>query len=299
MATSLKHIEHAMNGEPEQSTVNFDAAAAIAQAEANEGQTVEKYVIFKLVNSSKKGGTHIPNIDDVVNPDTGKVERIRLLAGVDTIWQKEQKDITPDYIRQNSRSLSFPRGAKVLRIPEWDTTALKFAKLCRHNIGAPNRKSGSKFEFFEYDPAKAAKEARSKEVLQLQMAIKVDALPMDTVKKLCSFVRISFNDEIGELKGDDALKTDLMLYAKNNAESFQVLIGEKASEVEIAFAVKKAVLSNLIDTGTYAGRAFWASSGATIGHIPNEVDAITHLTELAQTNTEEGRKFREQLKTLK
>lgn len=299
MATSIKHIEASFNGDTQVNTTAFDAAAEIAKSEAAANETETKYIIFKLVNSSKKGGTYIPNIDDVINPTTGKVERIRLLSGVDSIWLKDQKDISPDYVRQNSRSLAFPRGAKVMRIPDWDTTALEFARICRHNIGSPNKKQGSKFEFFEYDPAKAAKAAREKEVLELKMAMEVEKMGYDEIKKLCSFVRISFHDEIGELKGEDALRTDLMLYAKNNAISFKALIGEKKKDVEIAFTVRKAVLSNQIDIGTYPGRAFWAGSGATIGHLPSDRDAIEVLTELAQTNTDEGRKFAEQLKTIK
>jgi hypothetical protein len=295
----LRDIEYAQSGEQSQSTLNADASAAIAKAEGAEMQQETKYFIFRLVNSSKKGGTYIPNIDDVINPATGKVERIRLLSGIDTIWQKEQKDVSIDYVRQNSRSLAFPRGAKVLRIPDWDTTALDFARICRHNVKSVNNKQGSKFEFYEYDPAAAAKEVREKEVLQLKMAIKAEQLPMDQVRKLCSFVRIPFHDEIGEMKTEDGLKTDLMLYAKNNAKSFEKLIGDQASEVEIAFVIKKAVISNQIDIATYPGRAFWASSGSTICHMPNGIEPVKHLTELAKTNTEEGRKFAEELKILK
>lgn len=295
----LRDIEYAQKGEQSSENTNADASANIAKAEAASLQTDTKYFIFRLVNSSKKGGTYIPNIDDVINPNTGRVERIRLLSGIDTIWQKEQKDVSIDYVRQNSRSLAFPRGAKVLRIPDWDTTALEFARICRHNIKSPNNKQGSKFEFYEYDPAAAAKEMREKEVLELKMAIKAEQLPMDQVRKLCSFVRIAFHDEIGETKTDDGLRTDLMLYAKKNAAAFQKLIGEQSAEVDLAFIIKKAVISNQIDVATYPGRAFWAGSGSTIGHIPTGVDPIKHLTVLAQTNTDEGRKFADELKTLK
>lgn len=50
-----------------------------------------RYHIFKLLANTRKGGVHVPGIDDVINPATGKMERIRLLSGVDTIWVKEQK----------------------------------------------------------------------------------------------------------------------------------------------------------------------------------------------------------------
>ena len=67
-------------------------------------QQEEKFVIFKLVDNTKEGGVHIHGVDDVTNPATGAVERIRCLSGVDTIWMKEQKDISPEYVKNNQRT---------------------------------------------------------------------------------------------------------------------------------------------------------------------------------------------------
>lgn len=269
--------------------------AQIAQSD-NPAPSETKYHIFKLVDTKKKGGTYIPNIDDVINPETGREERARLLVGVDSIWIKDQKHLDPDYIKQNAKSLNFPRGAKCLRIPDWDKTALQFARLCRHNIGSPNRKTGSKFEFFEYDPARQAAEALERESLEIDMAIVARELDEKTMKKYFSFLKLPLHDELGELKTTDLLRKELMLYAKRNPKQFQDLVNNKSKEVEINYLIRKGILSAKIDIGSQPGRAFWANGGGLIGVIPSSKQPADYLTELALTNTEEGRTFQKQLK---
>jgi len=292
----LKDVQFSLLGEqqPTESALNQEEITQYA-IEDLPVQTETKYHIFKLVDSNKKGGTYIPNINDIINPETGKEERARLLVGINSIWIKDQKHLDVDYVRQNAKSLNFPRGQKVLRIPDWDTTALQFAKLCRHNIGSPNRKSGSKFEFFEYDPAKQAKEALDRESLEIDMAIIARELNEVTMKKYVSFLKITMHDEIGELKTTDLLRKELMLYAKRNPKQFQDLVNNKSKEVEISYLVKKAVLSAKIDIGSQPGRAFWSNGGGLITVIPTTKQPIDYLTELALTNTEQGRVFQQQL----
>jgi len=293
----LKDVNFSIQGETQQSESSLfhDEVARIAVAD-NPPTTETRFHIFKLVDTNKKGGTYIPNIDDVINPETGKEERVRLLSGIESIWVKDQKGLDQDYIRQNAKSLSFPRGAKCLRIPDWDKTALEFARICRHNIGNPNRKSGSKFEFFEYDPAKQAREAFERESLEIDMAIIARELDEITLKKYISFLKIIMHDELGEPKTIDSLRKELMMYAKRNPFLFKDLINNKSIEVEISYMIKKGILSAKIDVGSQPGRAFWANGGGLIGLIPSNRQALDYLTELALTNTEEGRTFQKQLK---
>ena len=293
----LKDIQFSQIGETEQpeSSIHQDEIARIAVMD-NPPSSETRYHIFKLVDTKKKGGTYIPNIDDVINPETGKEERMRLLSGVQSIWIKDQKNVEPDYIKQNAKSLAFPRGAKCLRIPDWDTTSLEFARLCRHNIGNPNRKTGSKFEFFEYDPAKQAREALEKESLEIDMAIIARELDEVTLKKYASFLKITMHDELGEMKTIDSLRKELMLYAKRNPVEFRDLVNNKSKEVEINYLIKKAILSAKIDVSSQPGRVFWSNGGGLIGVIPQKRQALDYLTELALTNTEEGRQFQNQLK---
>ena len=172
---------------------------------------------------------------------------------------------------------------------------MQFARSCRHNIGSPNRKTGSKFEFFEYDPQKQAKEALDRESLEIDMAIIARELDESTLKKYVSFLKIPMNDELGELKTLDLLRKELMLYAKRNVYQFQDLVNNKSKEVEVNYLVKKGVLSAKIDIGSQPGRAFWANGGGLIGIIPINRQPVEYLTELALTNTEEGRTFQKQL----
>lgn len=293
----LKDVNFSLHGEPQQteSSLFNEDVARIAVLD-NPPTTQTRFHIFKLVDTNKKGGTYIPNIDDVINPETGKEERIRLLSGVESIWVKDQKGLDQDYIRQNAKSLSFPRGAKCLRIPDWDKTALEFARICRHNIGNPNRKTGSKFEFFEYDPARQAKEAFERESLEIDMAIIARELDEVTLKKYISFLKIVMHDELGEPKTIDSLRKELMMYAKRNPFLFRDLINNKSKEVEISYLIKKGIISAKIDVGSQPGRAFWANGGGLIGIIPPNRQALDYLTELALTNSEEGRNFQKQLK---
>lgn len=293
----LKDVKFSLEGESQvpESTLHQEEIIRHAINDAPKPMEI-KYHIFKLVDSNKKGGTYIPNIDDIINPETGREERARLLVGVNSIWIKDQKHLDADYVRQNAKSLSFPRGQKILRIPDWDTAALQFARLCRHNIGSPNRKSGSKFEFFEYDPAKQAKEALERESLEIDMAIIARELDELSLKKYFSFLKLPMHDEIGELKTVDLLRKELMLYAKRNPKQFQELVNNRSKEVEISYLVKKAILSSKIDVGSQPGRAFWGNGGGLIGVIPPKKLPYEYLTELALTNTEEGRTFQKQLK---
>ena len=292
----LKDVQLSMGMVNAQKEVSEQEQISMRAVQNSHEQTTQtKYHIFKLVDTNKKGGTYIPNIDDVINPDTGREERMRLLVGVDSVWIKEQKHLDADYVRQNAKSLVFPRGQKILRIPDWDKAALQFARLSRHNIGNPNRKQGSKFEFFEYDPAKQAAEALERESLEIDMAIIARELDEVSLRKYASFLKISMADEIGEPKTTDALRKELMLYAKRNPHQFKDLVNNKSKEIEVNYQIKKLILSAKIDIGSQPGRAFWSKGGGLIGVIPTGRQPIDYLTELALTNSEEGRQFYKQL----
>ena len=68
-----------------------DVAQEISSIAMNEAvKPVNSYVIYKLVDSKKKGRVYIDGIDDdILNPTTGKRERIWLLSGTSSIWSTE------------------------------------------------------------------------------------------------------------------------------------------------------------------------------------------------------------------
>lgn len=307
MAT-LKDVNYSRNGEPsankpQELVINdvpkYDPVPLPKEKGVLETEILQpekKYIIFKLVKQNRNGGVNIPNIDDVVNPATGKVERMRLLAGVDSIWMKDQKDLPKEYVEKNGRNLYFPRGAKFIRIDELDHTALEFARLCRHNVGAKNRRTGSKVEFYEYDPMREAKAAEEKEFLELEMAIKAKEMPTEKMKKHASFLKINFVNEMGMPKPDERIRAEYMLYAKRNPDFFKKTADTE--EVDIQYAIKMAITDAKIDVGSRQGAAFWSGTNGVISMIPPNKSPVEYLTELALTNSVEGRAFKDQLKQI-
>jgi hypothetical protein len=263
-------------------------------AQAQQGT---QYHIFKLVNNTRKGGVHVPGIDDVINPATNRMERVRLLTGVDTIWLKEQKDITPEYVKNNQRSLSFVRGTKILRIPDYDHTALEFARITRHNIGSPSNKTGSHFEFYEYNPAREQEEMLRREELEIDMAILAKGMAADKMRKHAAFLGLRLIDDLGMPKTDDGIRREYIVYAKRYPEYFQRTVESK--EVELAWSIKRAILDGKIEIGREPGRVYWANGGGLIGSYSTKNEsAEKYLLNLATTNSEEGRIFKERLQQI-
>ncbi len=269
----------------------------VAEAQSKSVMSTEKYFIYKLVDTKRKGRVYIDGIDDVINPTTitkdnknGKMERIWLISGANSIWSSDLTELLKDkdYIRNNRKSLQFEGG--VLRVPSWDTLTLDFIKHCRHLIDNPHRRSGSKMEFFEYNPAKQQEEALAKELLEMDMAIEASKMPIAKAKKLASFFGIVFYDELGEPKGDDGIRRELMLFAKRDPKKFKANLDSK--EVEIAFMVKRAIIDSKIDLGN--GNISWANGGM-IAKLPASRKAQEYLIDLAMTNSNEGKAFLEQL----
>ena len=258
-----------------------------------QGPITNEYVIFKLKANQKKG-VYIDGQDDVINPKTGKTERIRLLTGVSTIWLSEQKEIDKEYVRNNRRSLEF-RG-RICRISKLDTAGIEFARICNSNMDVKNRVRAPRFEFFEYDPAKQAEESLRREMLELDMAIKAKEMDDETIKKYATFINIQLVNELGQVKPTNALRQEVMLYAKKNPKVFQSMIGNSA-EIEIHWLVKSAILNNFIDISKTPGSAYWGTGGF-IGKIPSTLNPVKYLTELAMTNSDEGKGFLNKLKSI-
>jgi hypothetical protein len=262
----------------------------------NSAATGDKYFIFKLVDTSRKGRVYIDGIDDdILNPITGRRERVWLLSGSSSIWSTDLVEQLKDknWVANNRRSLQFEGG--ILRIPSWDERALEFINVCRHFIDNPSRRSGSKHEFFEYNPAKQQQAALEKELLEMDMAIEASKMDDTKVRKLASFFGIIFYDELGQPKTPDGLRRELMLFAKRDPKRFKANLDSK--EVEIAFLVRKAIVDSKIDIGGFGGNITWANGGA-IAKIPQSRKPQEFLTELAMTKSDDGIAFLEQLQRI-
>jgi hypothetical protein len=253
-----------------------------------------KYVIFKLVKK-RKGRVYIDGrCDGVANPKTKKTERIWLLNGVDSIWQSDLKDFIKDreWVKQNISSLIFEDG--VCRIRVEDQNRLEYAQRNKNNVGK-NRTGSGKWDYFEYDPQEEAKARLDRENTEIKMMMTAQSMDIEKAKRLAAFFNIRFVDDLGMYIGDDGVKTELIRKAKQDPYLFGKYID--SVEVEVSWMVKKAIIDAKIDLGGQPGNAVWANGKGFIAKIPSDRKPYEYLTELAMTNSEEGKKFKEQLQT--
>lgn len=250
-----------------------------------------KNVIFRLVNKDRKGGLNIDGIAfNIMNPKTKKLDTLRLLTGVYTPWQSEQTNLTDKYVERNRRSLKFVSHTCI--IPETDTAALEFAKNCPSNIESASFAKGSKFSFYEYNPAKQAEEEAKKRQLRRE-AIKVAGKQDDDkVRKHGAYLGIQPFDLMGLPKSIVALRNEYEDYADANPDKF--IASLNSPEVEVAWLIKKALVDNKIDLGRQPNSAYWAN-GNFITKIVNPSKAIDSLLEFALLPSPESIAFREQL----
>ncbi len=289
MAT-LETVQSSMSGEPKTETKEFfnKSESVMSTSEVAE----HKYHIFRLVKK-KKGRTYVDGIcDNAKHPQTEKRERIYLINGAQSIWQSELGDLLKDkdYIKTNRRSLVFENG--VCRVPSWDDRALEFARACTKNVGSL-RSGNGKFDYYEYDAAAEQKSRLEKQMLKINMVIKAKEMEEGKMKQLASFLGISFVDELGMPKGEEGVRAELMVKADNHPELFSKYVDSE--EVKVQYLVKKAIIDAKIDLTGQSGNALWAGGKGFIAKIPVGRKPYEYLTELAMTNSDEGRAFKEGL----
>jgi hypothetical protein len=295
--STLKQVENAMNGVVE-TPLDFISEPVL---EETTPQTNVDFVIFKLANSNKDGGVHIPGIDYVIDPRTITKEKpngngpelIRLVTGAVSIWAKEQKELDEKYIKKNIRFITFPRGTRFITVPAWDTMQIEWMRAARHNTKNPHRKTGTKTEYFEYDPNEQAKALLDKEMLEVEMVALASEQPIEKIKPHAFYLGIKFDDEYGIPKPPGRLKAEYMLAAKRDPKRFKETVGSE--EVAIQFMIRTAIVDGRIDIAKGDGYAYWAG-GAKICLLPKTEKPLKTLTELAITKNKEGREFKEQLK---
>lgn len=259
---------------------------------------VVKNYLFKLVKK-KKGRTWLDNCcDNVPNPKKdGMPERIWLFNGATSIWESDLENIIKDKNRydraRRGRDIVFIDG--VLRVRSSDKLMLEFLRANTHNIGKASNGGGT-YDFYEYDPQQEQQDRHKKQLIKIEMITKAQSMPIDKAKKLASFFGIAFVDEIGMAKSDEGIRTDLMILADNNPALFQQHMDSK--EVEISYMVKRAILDTKIDLQGGNGNALWSAGKGLICKIPSNKKAYEYLTELAMTNSDEGRAFKEQLEAI-
>lgn len=298
MATSLAQVHSADNeARTSKEIKSIDSIKIPTDVLFDEKPPELKNVIFKLVKK-KRGRLNLDNCcDNVVNPKTKIPERIWLLNGTRSIWDSELEYFLKDKNRYErgrvGRDIIFKDG--LLMVPATDPLMLEFLRANRHNVGK-NRIGSGKYDFYEYNPQEEQKDRMAKQLFKIEQVGKATNMKIDAAKKLASYFGITFYDEIGQLKSDDGIRTELMIRADNDPVTFSKYVDSK--EVDIAYLVKRGILDAKIDTNTGNGVARWANGKGEICKIPKDRKPYEYLTELAMTNSDDGRQFKEQLETL-
>lgn len=259
-------------------------------------------VIFKLVKK-RRGRHHLDNFSEPVpNPENNNIpERMCLLAGATDVWETKCENILKDKARydraRRGMDIIFLDG--ICRVRSTDTLRLKFLRLHPKNVG--DRKTGSiGSDFYEYSPAREQEDRLKKQMMKIQMVLKASEMDCSVTgygRKIASFLGIKMVDEdLGTPKEPGAIKTELVLRADTDPVTFQKYID--STEVEIQWLVRRAISDSKIDLGGATGTVTWSDGKGFIGKIPSTRKPLEYLTELALTNSDEGRRFKEQLQRI-
>lgn len=288
---SLSGIQAAMGKEE---PVAQDVVFASELATLNLGKNVStgRSIIYRLLDTNIRGNYYMTLIDDVKSRgEGGGNERIRVLEGVETIWQKDQKDVDKDYINKNRRYLLFQKG--VALVPEYDKQVIEFMNLSNANVDNPNKTIPRRTMFYKWNPEKQAEEQLKKDEQELNaifMARDADEMKM---RKHASFLNISMADTLGEPLTTKGIRAAYIRYAKANPDIFMESINSK--EVEITYLVKRGLIDGKIDAGRGNGNIYWAEGGL-IGRLPVSQTAQAFLITLAMGTSDESKEFLEHLK---
>lgn len=297
MAT-LKDIQFSMNGEPEETVKTIDAdyvPESKMQSSIGDGDQ-NGLVCFKLAKKNV-GGVYIQPIDYVINPKEPEkgLQMIRLLKGVPSIWAKDQKDIPENKVGKLMEFIEWPKGSRFMFVQKQDKAKLEFMQLCCHNRLNPNRTKESKTEFFLYDPEIAAKEKLALQMKEIEMFMKAQAQPVEKMKKHLFYLGGKLTHDItGAPKSDESLRMEYLLKAKQNPIEFEKSFDAK--EVDIYYKIRQVIIDGKLDISRNDGRIYWGSNGAVACNMPKtEKDPIQYLTQLALTNSKEGKDFKDKL----
>lgn len=299
MATSLSHVNMANEEAKAAKAVEQLDKIQLPPTEVIDEKPQDVYnVLFKLVKK-KKGRYWMDNCcDNVPNPKNNNVpERIWLLNGARSIWDSELEYLLKDKNRyeraRRGMDIVFLDG--VCRVRSTDTIRLEYMRKNLKNVG--KRRTGTlPGDYYEYNAAEEQKDRMAKQLVKIEMIGKAKDMPVAEAKKLAAFLGIPFYDEVGMLKTDDGIRTELMLRADSDPVTFQKHLNSK--EVELSWMVRRALVEAKIDAGGADGRIFWAQGKGVICKMPTGRKPLEYLTELALTNTDEGRQFKTQLEQI-
>lgn len=247
-----------------------------------------KTIIFKLRNPPN-GKVHLDGIDDVYDPETKTMRRIRLLRGVSEIWQDKQEKIDPKYVDKNRISLTFVQGGLVCDETK-DAHIIKAARLMNYNEQNEFRLPGKKRAFYEWNPAEQEKEAFAKELFEMEVVELAMSQSMDKMKKHALFLNVNITDEMGDIRSEQGIKVLYVRKAKEDPKKFKDTLD--SPEVEIKYVLRRAIIDGKLDISTTSIK--WAKGGQ-ICKLPHGREALDYLVEFALLPQEESKDFLDRL----
>jgi len=297
MATSIKHVQESLGTAPQAETLELDMPFS-GHDSGNLITTApeQKYVIFRLVKKKVKRLTLDGICRDVKNPTTGKFETIRLVNDAHSIWSSELTEFLKDkeHVSKNRVGLQFIDG--ICRVGMHEINKLAYARNHTSNVGKLRNGSG-KYDFYEYDAAEEQKMRHEKQMTKINLIQVIGNMEEKKMIKLALFLGIKpYDEEVGLPKTPDGYRTELLIKADTQPEIVNRYLNAK--EVEVAYLIRQAIVDGKIDLGGQSGSVIWAGGGGHIGRIPQNRKPMEYLTELAMTNSQEGKQFKEQLEQL-
>lgn len=293
-SAGLRHTPKAFSPVVENGREDYLPEAAPINAATN--------VLFQL-KEKRKGNVYYDLYgENIINPTTKKLDTIRVLKGIYTIWKSEQDEqkLEQKTIQKSRVSVVFENNGTgnnllVIQKDKFGELKIEALRLLNDNMETAGYNKGSKFAYFEINTERIAEQEAAKRAKRRE-AIKIAGMQKDDVmKKHAGYLRIHFLDNYGIEKSLKTLRNDYEDYAERFPEKF--LQSVNSPEIEVAYLIRKAVADAKIDTTRQKGSAYWGT-GAFICKVPQDRKPHDYLLEFAMLPTEEGKDFLEKLKTV-
>jgi hypothetical protein len=248
-------------------------------------------IIFKLRNAPN-GKVHLDGIDDVFDPETKRMRRIRLIRGATTIWMDEQEKMDKEFLQKNRISITFVAGNLICDELK-DEMIVKAARLMNANEGNRNRIPGKKRSFYEWDASAEEREAFEKELLEAKVVQLAMEQPFEKMKKYALYLNLPITNEMGQIRGEDGIRALYLRAAKADPEKFKESLDSK--EVEYKYLIRRAIVDAKISVSTTEIKY---PTGQLICRLPHGRESVDYLVEFAMLPTEESKSFVERLEKM-
>jgi hypothetical protein len=260
-----------------------------------ETTEIEKpYVVFCLKEERPQGQLIMEGrCLNVLNPHTKKRDNLRLLRGVPTCWESEQKDLPKDYEKTNQLTVDF--AANLISVPREEPHVIEFLRNHKQNINSVNFNAHS-FHFYEYDTEVLAKEEEQKMQDQMKAGELAFSTKSEEIVKHLGYLGGNLIDEkTGFQKSPQSLKADYFQFSQKHPKKF--LETYNSPFVNLTYVVKKAITDSKIDLHKVPGTAHWADGGFICTLTPKK-NAATCIVEFAMSISNESKDFMNRLNAI-